>query len=117
MDAIKKNFDSERRRAFNSLLGVLPLREFVATAEDFFAAPRRDLVLPDPDGRASPADAAEVDLLTGNQSGARLRAGETGLDRADCGFVVLEVWHVRALGSEELDGSAPSPMCRKLNLR
>jgi hypothetical protein len=48
MEAIKKNLEFERRRAFDSLFGMVPLREFVISAEQMFGAPRRDLVLPDP---------------------------------------------------------------------
>jgi len=48
MEAIKKNLDPERRRAFDSFVGMLPLRELVIAAEQIFGAPRRDLVLPDP---------------------------------------------------------------------
>ena len=48
MEAIKKDLESERWRAFDSLSRMLPLREFVVAAEQMFGAPRRDLVLPDP---------------------------------------------------------------------
>jgi len=47
LKTISNDLSPERRRAFESLFTMLPLREFVVTAKDLFGVPNRDLVMPD----------------------------------------------------------------------